>query len=146
MPGPLPTSARQSTSQRALPHSGSHQLGGTDPIEGAYYAGGYGSITQVTSITTSVECNARRGVITTVSSTLGAGSEASFAVSNSHVREEDMIVSHIKSTASAGGPFLVLCTAIADGTFTLTITNLSAATAANNTFDISFAVLSAVLE
>lgn len=102
-----------------------------------------GTVTQATSITTGVTLNKLAGTITTVSQTLAAGAEATFTVTNSEVAATDIPVVALKSTASAGGPFMLAVTAVAAGSFDITITNPSAATAGNNTLVINFAILKA---
>lgn len=103
----------------------------------------YGTVTQATSITTGVTLNKLAGAITTVSQTLAAGAEGTFTVTNSEVAATDVVVACLKSTSSAGGPFLVGVTAVAAGSFDITVTNTSDATAGNNTLVISFVVLKA---
>lgn len=97
------------------------------------------TVTQATSITTGVTINGRMGQITTVSSTLAAAAEADFVVTNSEVKAGDIVVAGIKSTSSAGTPIVVVA-AVADGSFTLRLTNLHAANALDNTLVIFFAV------
>lgn len=102
-----------------------------------------GTVTQATSISTGVTLNKLAGTITTVSQTIAAGAEASFTVTNSEVAATDVPVVALKSTASAGGPFMVAVTAVAAGSFTITITNTHATNAGDNTLVISFVVLKA---
>ena len=64
------------------------------------------NVTQITAISTAVTVNANNGIITTVSSTLGAGSNAAFTVNNSKV----LATSRILLTAEhpgAGLPILI---------------------------------------
>ena len=143
----LPTTALTSRANKQIwrPHSETHHIGGTDPIPGVLHAGSYSTVTQLTSITTAVTCDTRRGQITTVSQTLGAGLEASFTVNNRTILAGENVVVNVTSTASAGGPFLAFCSGTADRSFTITISNLSTATAGNNTLVINFTILSAEL-
>lgn len=99
-----------------------------------------GTVTQATSITTGVTLSTMSGQITTVSTTLAAGSDATFQVTNTKVAATDVVVAHLASTSSAGTPVVVV-SAVAAGSFDLTITNLHAANALNNTLTINFAVL-----
>lgn len=103
--------------------------------------GGQTAVTQGTNITTGVTCNAYSGVITTVSQTVAGGAEASFTVTNSKVAATDVVVACIKTHTSAG-LFFVACTAVADGSFQLSLTNLSAS-AGDNVLVINFVVLKA---
>lgn len=138
---PLPTTAQGGVRSGASIHSNQHTLDGTDPIAGVYYSGTRGTVTQATSITTGVTLHRARGTITTVSQTIGTGAEASFTVTNNYVDANDVVVVNLRSTSSAGGPFLVFVSAVSDGSFTITISNTSSAAAGNNTLTINFAVL-----
>lgn len=99
------------------------------------------TVTQITSITTGVTCNALAGTITTVSQTVAAGAEASFTVTNSRVKATDCPIVCIKSTASAG-KFVPWVSAVADGSFEVTVSNVDAA-AGNNTLVLNFVVIGA---
>lgn len=104
--------------------------------------GGQTAVTQATSITTGVTCNAYSGVITTVNQTVAAAGEADFVVTNNKVAATDVIVACIKTHTSAGS-FIVAPVAVASGQFTLRLTNLDAAVAGNNVLVINFVVLKA---
>ena len=104
--------------------------------------GGQTAVTQITSITTGVTCNAYSGVITTVSQTVAAGAEAEFTVTNSKVSATDVVAACIKTHTSAG-TFAVDVSAVADGSFKLRLANLDAAAAGNNVLVINFVVLKA---
>jgi hypothetical protein len=103
---------------------------------------GQTAVTQGTSITTGVTCNAYTGVITTVSQTVAAGGEAEFTVTNNKVAATDVVVACIKTHTSAGS-FIVATSAVAAGSFKLHLTNLHASTAGNNVLVINFIVLKA---
>lgn len=103
---------------------------------------GQTAVTQITSITTGVTCNANSGVITTVSQTVAAGAEADFVVTNNKVAATDIVVACIKTHTSAG-TFAVSVAAVAAGQFTLRLTNLDAVAAGNNVLVINFLVLKA---
>jgi hypothetical protein len=100
------------------------------------------AVTQITSITTGVTCNALTGVITTVSQTLAAGAEADIVVTNNQVEATDVVVACIKTHTSAGS-FLVAVAAVAAGQFTLRLTNLHASAAGDNVLVINFMVIKA---
>lgn len=100
------------------------------------------AVTQATSISTGVTCNSYAGVITTVSQTVAAGAEASFTVTNNKVAATDVVVACIKTHTSAG-LFTAHVTAVAAGSFQITLTNLHAATAGDNVLVINFIVLKA---
>lgn len=97
------------------------------------------AVTQGTSITTGVTCNAYTGVITTVSQTVAGGAEASFTVTNDKVAATDTVVVAIKTHTSAG-LFFAAVTAVAAGSFRVSLANLDAA-AGNNVLVLNFAVL-----
>lgn len=98
-----------------------------------------GTVTQITSIATGVTINALAGAITTVSQTVGAGAEAAFTVTNDKVRAGDAVLVWVKTHTSAG-KFMPAVTAVADGSFEITISNVDAA-AGNNTLVIGFLVV-----
>jgi len=120
----------------AAGYNGAHYRNG----DGASVAADQSAVTQATSITTGVTCNAYSGVITTVSQTVAAGAEAEFTVTNSKVAATDVVVACIKTHTSAG-EFIVGVSAIAAGSFKLRLTNLHASTAGNNVLVINFRVL-----
>lgn len=103
---------------------------------------GQTAVTQITSITTGVTCNALSGVITTVSQTVAAGAEADIVVTNSQVAATDVVVACIKTHTSAG-LFAVSVATVAAGSFTLRLTNMDAAAAGNNVLVINFFVIKA---
>lgn len=109
---------------------------------GRLFTGGQKAVTQDTSITTGVTCNAMTGVITTVSQTVAGGAEAEFTVTNSEVKATDVVVVCIKTHTSAG-EFIAAVTAVADGSFKIRLSNLHASTAGNNVLVINFVVLKA---
>lgn len=99
---------------------------------------GQTAVTQATSITTGVTCNAYSGVITTVSQTVAGGAEASFTVTNDKVTATDSVSVAIKTHTSAG-LFFAAVTAVAAGSFRISLANLDAA-AGNNVLVLNFVV------
>ena len=108
--------------------------------DGAVVANDQAAVTQATSITTGVTCNAYSGVITTVSQTVAAGAEADFVVTNSKVAATDNVVVNIKTHTSAGS-FIAAVSAVAAGQFTIRLTNLHASAAGDNVLVLNFRVL-----
>lgn len=104
--------------------------------------GGQTAVTQATSISTAVTCNAYSGVVTTVSQTVAAAAEAEFTVNNSIVKATDTVVVCIKTHTSAGS-FIAAVSAVADGSFQIRLTNLHASTAGNNVLVLNFVVIPA---
>ena len=113
--------------------------------EGVGYGTGAGStVTQATSITTGVTINKVCGTITTVSSTLGTGADATFTVTNSTVAATDVVIASIKSYGgTADGIPTVHVSATAAGSFDVNIRN-QGATTLDAVIVINFAVIKAV--
>lgn len=103
---------------------------------------GQTAVTQATSVTTAVTCNALSGVITTFAQTAAAAAEVDFTVNNSEVAATDIVVVCIKTHTSAG-TFIAAVSAVADGSFQVRLTNLSAATAGNGVLVLNFFVIKA---
>ena len=98
------------------------------------------TVTQTTNRSTGVTINSLVGQITTDATALAAGAEAKFVVTNSYVSAKDVIVINAASgqTADTSIPTVV---AVADGSFTIQLTNLHAATADTGAMVINFIVL-----
>lgn len=107
--------------------------------DGVMVTQGQTSVTQITSITTGVTCNAYSGCITTVSQTVAAGAEADIVVTNSKVAATDIVTACIKTHTSAGA-FIVEVVTVAAGSFTLRLSNLHASAAGDNVLVINFLV------
>lgn len=108
-----------------------------------YASGAGGAVTQITSRATGVTLNKLCGAITTDSTSLAAAAEASFVVTNSKVAVGDVVIVTPRSgqTASTSVAFV---TAVAAGSFTITLSNLHASTADTGAMIINFAVIKAV--
>lgn len=107
-----------------------------------YATGAGGTVTQATSRTTGVTLSKLTGQITTDSSSLAAGAEAEFTVTNTLVAATDVIVLNI-TPGGTGTPFAYV-SSVAAGSFKITVTNLHAATADTSADVINFAVIKAV--
>jgi hypothetical protein len=99
-----------------------------------------GTVTQLVGITTGVTVNAPAGVITTVSSTLAAGSNATFIVTNSFVTATSVVQLTVDDSATAGLAKLNVQT-VGAGVFSVNVTNIHSANAFNNTLDIHFVIV-----
>ena len=108
-----------------------------------YLSGSGGSDSQDTDKGTAVDVNAPCGVITMDNASLAAGAEATFQVNNSTVAATDTVVACIASGDTAG-QHIVGVTAVASGSFKLTVTNVTASTATTAAIVINFAVVKAV--
>ena len=118
--------------------AGSYNTTGYRNSDGVLVVQGQTAVTQATSITTGVTCNADSGVITTVSQTVAGGAEASFTVTNDKVAATDTVGVSIKTHTSAG-LFFPAVTTVAAGSFRISLANLDAA-AGNNVLVINFVV------
>jgi len=101
---------------------------------------GKATVTQLTSITTGVTVNASAGVITTVSSTLAAGSNATFIVTNSKAIVGSVVMLTVDDSSTAGLAKVNVQT-VAAGVFSINITNIHATNAFNNVLRIHFLVV-----
>ena len=108
-----------------------------------YATGAGATVTQLTNRSTGVTINATCGAITTDATSLAAGAEASFVVTNSAVEIGDVVVACARSGQTATTS-VVHVIAVANGSFTLQLTNLAAATADTGAMVINFAVIKAV--
>lgn len=100
------------------------------------------SVTQTTNRSTAVTINSLYGVITTDATSLAAAAEAKFTVNNSEVKAGDIVVINTRSGQTASTSIAVV-TAVANGSFEITLTNLAAATADTGAMIINFAVIKA---
>lgn len=97
------------------------------------------TVTQATSRTTGVTINAPAGQITMNAASLAAGAEATFTVTNSFVTSTSVPVIALASGQTADTS-VVNVTAVANGSFNITVTNLNAATADTGAGVINFIV------
>lgn len=115
----------------------------SSPTLGMGYAtGAGGAVTQITSRATTVVLNKICGQITTHTASLAAGAEVEFTVTNSTVAATDVV--NVAITPGGTGTPMAYVSAVAAGSFKITITNLHASTADTSADVINFAVLKAV--
>jgi len=109
------------------------------------YNKGGSSVTQATSRATGVTINALSGTITTNNTSLAAEASAVFVVTNSFVEIGDVVVLSVRSGQVALNTQLSV-TAVAAGSFSITVVNNNAAagTAETGAIVINFAVIKAV--
>ena len=107
-----------------------------------YPAGLGGAVTQETSKATGVTLNKVTGAITTDDAELAGAAEVSFVVTNSFVAATDVPVVAIKSASGSTGVYVASVSAVAAGSFTITLSNLGAT--ASETLVINFAVIKAI--
>ena len=106
-------------------------------VPGIFYKD-YGTVRQLSSITTGVEINTTAGKIETHAATATAGNEHTFTVTN----EKALTSSIIPVTAiySGGGTPIVAALA-GDGEFDVVITNVHASAALDAALEINFAII-----
>lgn len=97
------------------------------------------AVTQATSRATGVTINAPAGAITMNAASLAAGAEATFTVTNSYVTARSVPVIALASGQTADTS-VVNVTAVANGSFNITVSNLNAATADTGAGIINFIV------
>jgi hypothetical protein len=83
--------------------------------------------TQLTSITTAVTVDAHNGIITTVSSTLAAATEAVFTVNNPVVTAASRVIVSVEYDEATNGFPLANVADIANGSFKVVLLNAGAA-------------------
>ncbi len=91
----------------------------------AFVAGQGGTVTQLTSKSTGVTLNTLCGAITMHNAALAAAAEVSFVVTNSTVAITDVPVVAIRSVGTVGS-YMLCVSAVAAGSFTVSIGNVSA--------------------
>ena len=94
------------------------------PVLG-YAAGEGASVTQATSKATGVTINKLCGQIVMNAAALAAGAEVAFTVTNSMVSATDVPIACVQSAGTAGA-YLVSVGAVANGSFSVTVSNASA--------------------
>lgn len=109
-----------------------------------YATGAGGTVTQITSFGTGVTLNKICGQITTVSGSPAAGNENSFVVTNSAVASTDTVVVSLQNGGTVTSDYAVVVKAVAAGSFTILVTNLSGAGVGGESLIINFAVIKAV--
>lgn len=109
------------------------------------YINGGSSVTQTTNRATGVTINALSGSITTDTTSLAAEASAVFVVTNNKVEIGDVVVLSVRSGQVALNTQLSV-TAVAAGSFSITVVNNNAAagTAETGAIVINFAVIKAV--
>lgn len=108
-----------------------------------YATGAGGAVTQATNRSTGVTLNKVSGAITTDTTSLAAGASATFTVTDSAVAIGDVVVCSIRS-GQTNKETRVAVTAVAAGSFDLTVHNQHASTAETGAIVINFAVVKAV--
>lgn len=126
------------TAVRVLDNSGNVQFSVT--MDGVTKIADGGTVTQASSASTGVTLNASSGQITTVAQNIAAAAEVQFTVTNSRVAAVDTVIVNVAS-GSTGGTTIAAVTAVAAGSFQITLTNLHASTAETGTLVLNFMVI-----
>ena len=103
--------------------------------------GNYGTVTQITSITTGVTVNAKRGAITTFDPALAAAAEVEFVVTNSECHAGDVVAVAVASGPSDNEHVFAFVSAVSEGSFSIVLGNLAAANQADGAMVINFAII-----
>lgn len=108
-----------------------------------YVTGAGCAVAQATDRSTGVTCAGNTGAITTNNTSLAAGAQATFTVTDTSVAVGDIISVSARSgqTAATSVPFV---TTVAAGSFKITLYNTSGATADTGAMIINFAVIKGV--
>lgn len=116
----------------------------TSASAGIGYATGAGAaVTQATNRSTGVTATGVCGAITTATTSLAAGASATFTVTDTSVAIGDVVIVSIRSGAT-NKETRVAVTAVAAGSFDLTVHNQHTSTAETGAIVINFAVVKAV--
>jgi len=99
------------------------------------------TVGQLTNISTAVSINASAGIISTVSTTLTTNGTALFAVSNSHVEPESVVLANIVNYSGNQGAPSVRVQSITQGSFSVSLRNGSWTDALNGVVKVGYLVL-----
>lgn len=109
-----------------------------------YSTGAGGAVTQGTNRSTGVTLSKLTGAITTHTTSLAAGANAAFTVTNSLVAATDTVLVSLKSGNTGVGTCVPFVSAVGAGSFEITISNQHASTAETGACVLNFAVIKAV--
>jgi hypothetical protein len=103
-----------------------------------------GTISQLATRSTGVTLNGTCGVITTATTSLAAGSTATFTVSNSSVVATDIVIVSQQSGSNSGNTSVEIV-ATTSSAFDIRVSNRALVTAETGAININFAVLKSIL-
>jgi hypothetical protein len=110
-------------------------------VSGELYLGSWGTVTQITSITTGVTLDTKRGAITTFDPALAAAAEVEFVVTNNQVRAQSVVIVSVASGPADNEHVTAFVSAVSAGSFSIVLANLAAANQADGAMVINFAVI-----
>jgi hypothetical protein len=105
-----------------------------------YTAAAQGTVTQATSKSTAVTLNKAAGVITMNNASLATATNATFTLNNSFISANDTIILTIAGGQATAGSYNVFANALAAGTVSITLRNISGGTLSEAVV-INFAVI-----
>jgi hypothetical protein len=110
-----------------------------------------GTVTQITTRATGVTFDTTTnrgklcGTITTAANSLAAAAQITFTVTNKAVGANDVIILSVKSGGTTPGSTIATVSAVAEGSFNVTLANMTAATADVAALVINFVVIKSVV-
>ena len=110
-------------------------------VSGELFLGSWGAVTQITSITTGVTLNTKRGAITTFDPALAAAAEVEFVVTNNTVRAQSVVIVSVASGPGDDEHVTAFVSAVAAGSFSIVLSNLAAANQADGAMVLNFVVI-----
>ena len=108
-----------------------------------YTAAAQGAVTQATSKSTAVTLNKAAGVITMNNASLATATNATFTLNNSFISSNDTIILTIAGGQTTPGSYNVFANALAAGTVSITLRNISGGTL-SEAIVINFAIIHCV--
>ena len=93
-----------------------------------YTAAAQGTVTQLTSKSTAVTLNKPAGVITMNNASLATATNATFTLNNSFISANDTVILTISGGQATPGSYNVFANALAAGTVSITLRNISGGT------------------
>ena len=108
-----------------------------------YTAAAQGTVTQATSKSTGVTLNKSAGVITMNNASLATATNATFTLTNSFISANDTLILTLASGQTTPGTYNVFVNAVAAGTASITLRNISAGSL-SEAIVVNFAVIHCV--
>jgi len=105
-----------------------------------YTAAAQGTVTQATSKSTAVTLNKAAGVITMNNASLATATNATFTLNNSFISANDTVILTIAGGQATAGSYNVFANALAAGTVSITLRNISGGTL-SEAIVINFAII-----
>lgn len=118
--------------------------GGVLTMTGTSLSIGDGTVTQGTSVSTTVVCSESSGVITTFSQSAAAGAVSTFTVTNTKCLSTSVVLASVGSYAGTYGTNgfpIVSVSTVSAGSFAITVINAGPTNALSGVLKINFAVL-----